>query len=524
MLRPSWFLIVFVCIPLAAAEVAPTRRAVPAPWMMGPVAADQVNLIMFGDWGDGGKRQHEVAKTMGDYISTSKRPYNGVLSVGDNIYNKIRDSRDPVFQDVFEDMYDAKKIPLPFHAVLGNHDYGSGREKSELGYAAENPTSRFKMPARWYRLDLPAEKPIATVLMLDSNKSVIGAKLWEEQTAWLKAQLAQERKSQWLIVGAHHPLYSNGPHGETQAIQKDWKELFGQAKVDIYVCGHDHSLQHLQIPGQTTSFVVAGGGGRTRTDMYREGRGFSRKLYGFTDLHATAQTLEVRFIDGQTGDLVHHFRRDRAGAVAIVQTTPSDKAKPPAIAKLPATASPAAHAVAARGDDYAQLMEVLILDAADKVRVKKALDVRAAAFKKWSDSPRGKACAAAMKELTEASLSGDKARLAKAAAAAGPLQAEQEQVQTELRRVLLSSLQEDEIQRWAGHMLFRALMEQFDDDELTNEQQQQAHVICCLLIGESVKAPDAQRDPYLRPPEELLAKAQAAVQRLVLRADQQDGN
>ena len=73
-------------------------------------------------------------------------------------------------------------------------------------------------------------------------------------------------------------------------------------------------------------------------------------------------------------------------------------------------------------------------------------------------------------------------------------------------------------------MLFRALMEQFDDDELTNEQQQQAHVICCLLIGESVKAPDAQRDPYLRPPEELLAKAQAAVQRLVLRADQQDGN
>ena len=371
---------------------------------------------------------------------------------------------------------------------------------------------------------MPTAKPIVTVLMLDSNKSVIGAKLWEEQGAWLKAQLAQERKSQWLIVGAHHPLYSNGPHGETQAIQKEWKDLLAQAKVDIYACGHDHSLQHLQVPGQTTSFVIAGGGGRGRTDMYREGRGFARKLYGFTDLHATAQALEVRFIDGVTGELVHQFRRDRAGAVEIVQTTPSDKARAPAIARLPVTASPAAHAVAARGDDYAQLPEVLILDTADKVRVKKALTDRAAAFKKWNDSPRGKACAAAVKELTEASLSGDKARLAKAAAVAAPLQAEQEQVQAELRRVLLRSLQEDEIQRWAGHMLFRAVLEQFDEDELTNEQQQQAHVICCLLIGESVKAADAQRDPYLKPPEELLAKAQAAVQRLVLRADQQDGN
>lgn len=522
-------LIALLCLPLIAADpvepaTKPASRPVPAAWVMGPVARDEANLIMFGDWGDGGKRQREVAKTLGEYVSTSQRRYNGVLSVGDNIYNKIRSSQDYVFQELFEDIYDAKKIPLPFYAVLGNHDYGSGRDKSELGYAAENPSSRFKMPARWYRLDFPEQNPIVTVLLLDSNKSVLPAKLWAEQMEWFKAQLAQPRKSKWLIVGAHHPLYSNGPHGDGLTIQKEWKDLLAQGKVDIYVCGHDHSLQHIQMPGQTTSFVVAGGGGRGRTDMYKEGRGFSRKLYGFTDLHATAQTLEVRFIDGVTGDLVHHFSRSPAGAVEILKTTPSEKAKPPGPPKLAATASPAAHAVAVRGDDYAQMMSVFIMDAADKARVKKAIDARAAAMKKWNDSARGKAYAAAEKELAEATPTGDKDRLARAMAALAPLRAEQEEVRKDLRRKLFKALEEDEIQRWAGHMLFKVVMEQFDENELTNEQQQQAHVICCLLASETIKAADAQSDPYLKPSEELTGKALDAVQRLVLRADQQEGD
>ena len=55
----------------------------------------------------------------------------------------------------------------------------------------DHPESRWKMPFRYYREDLPAgsKHPLVTVLMLDSNKDTLGLARWNVEMQWLTQQL-----------------------------------------------------------------------------------------------------------------------------------------------------------------------------------------------------------------------------------------------------------------------------------------------------------------------------------------------
>jgi hypothetical protein len=101
----------------------------------------------------------------------------------------------------------------------------------------------------------------------------------------------------------------------------------------MYIGGHDHDLQHLEIPGYPYSFVQAGGGGQGITDMRRDLRGpFSRKVYGFAHLRVKGDRADVRYVappDAKNREtrVVHHFARDNeSGKVTVVSTTGIDKA------------------------------------------------------------------------------------------------------------------------------------------------------------------------------------------------------
>ncbi|MFZ4616964.1 MAG: hypothetical protein ACOYM2_12315 [Rectinemataceae bacterium] len=80
----------------------------------------------------------------------------------------------------------------------------------------------------------------------------------------------------WTIVMGHHPVLSNGPHGN--AGNYDGNAPGGQAELsgsrlasffdqsvsgraDLYLAGHDHDLEAFQIPGGKAREVVIGGGG-----------------------------------------------------------------------------------------------------------------------------------------------------------------------------------------------------------------------------------------------------------------------
>src|SRR5438093_141999 len=139
-------------------------------------------------------------------------------------------------------MYDPTRLAAPLYVVLGNHDYESRKAPIELDYAKQNPRSRFKMPARWYRVDLP---PV-TLIALDSNHDELSKGQWTTETRWLEAELSKPQTTRWTICFAHHPLFSNSQHGDDEKLQRVWGPAFKRHHVDFYLCSHDHCLEHLE--------------------------------------------------------------------------------------------------------------------------------------------------------------------------------------------------------------------------------------------------------------------------------------
>jgi hypothetical protein len=266
---------------------------------------------------------------MADYVQSTGRHFNAALLCGDNFYIRLSSTRDPLWQTMFEQMYDPDRLNFPFYASFGNHDYREKETQIEIDYARQHPESRWKMRGKWYRLDFPSERsPLVTVLMLDSNVPSLTPDEWQEENAWLRWQLSKPRKARWLVCCAHHPLFSNGDHGDNGVLQREWGSLFLQHCVDAYVCGHDHDLQHLEVPGWRETFVLVGGGGASTRPMRIDRRGaFSAATNGFAHLTFTPDKMMVAIVR-YDGKVLHRSVRSKDGQIETIQSDPSDQAVP----------------------------------------------------------------------------------------------------------------------------------------------------------------------------------------------------
>ena len=300
------------------------------------------HFTMIGDWGPKRGRtggQKAVARGMTGYLTKHKITPEAMFLLGDNFYGEmpggVECSR---WKKQFSDIYPPAVYPGPCYAILGNHEYDDQRKKkiiAQLNYKKHKPTTRWNMPAKWYRVDLgPQQSPLMTVLCLDSNfsnrRDQLTARERKEQLAWLKAQLAKPRTTPWLVVNGHHPLYSCGHYGDFPEIVAEWDQLFRQHRVDFYFCGHEHDLQHLEFEGHPTSFVVSGGGGAPPRSMKDcEGRGpFGERTLGFTHLEVTQQQFMVRHVNEQQ-QIIHAFSKTPDGKVKLLEVAHREP-EPPA--------------------------------------------------------------------------------------------------------------------------------------------------------------------------------------------------
>lgn len=289
------------------------------------VATPQLNFIAFGDWGSGTPDQKIVATAMADASAKQQPPFDAAITLGDNFYVDLPGgAKSKVWKTMFEEMYSKNKMPFPFYVTVGNHDIETDEKlQAELDYAAQNPSSRWKLPARWYRLDLPEGKPLVSFLVLDSNHKEMPPKLFVEETNWLETELAKPRPGKWLVCIAHHPLFNNGKHKDDKYLINNWGPLFKKYNVELYLAGHDHNLQHLEIPGWPTSFCISGGGGQSTYGMQRNDRGpFAVAGFGFATLRFRPETLSVRFLD-TAGKVLHAFERKPNTAVTTSALEPA---------------------------------------------------------------------------------------------------------------------------------------------------------------------------------------------------------
>ena len=280
-------------------------------------AGRQVNILAFGDWGAESSAEAAVASGMKTYLVEHNLKPDAVLLLGDNFYVPLPGGvEDPRWQTMFEQMYDSNVLAAPFYAVLGNHDYRDDLAQVELDYPKARPESRFKMSGHWYRVDMPTENPLVTMLALDSNADELGRRQWAAETEWLNTELSRPR-APWTICFAHHPLFSDSAHGDDRKLQRDWGPLFRKYRVDFYLAGHDHCLEYLRLPGWPTSFVVSGGGGYDVYPIERDRAKFARSTNGFVRLEFSTDTARVSFVDEQ-GKTLYRFERDHKGHVNVL--------------------------------------------------------------------------------------------------------------------------------------------------------------------------------------------------------------
>ncbi len=265
-----------------------------------------LNFLILGDWGrNGEKDQRDIAEQMG--IAAQAMQAKFVISVGDNFYeNGVKSVSDPQWQNSFENVYTAPALQVPWHVVLGNHDY-HGNCDAQIEYSKTSP--RWNMPARYFsRTEKIDGGSLVEFFFLDTTPMKSGddqaipllhlhSQDNSKQLAWFEAALAAST-APWKIVIAHHPVYSGGEHGDTPYVVKHILPLLEKHQVQAYVNGHDHDLQHL-LAGKVNLFCSGAGSKPRKTGNNPHTKFAKGSCSGFIAAALSAEQLDVRMIDDQ---------------------------------------------------------------------------------------------------------------------------------------------------------------------------------------------------------------------------------
>jgi tartrate-resistant acid phosphatase type 5 len=305
-----------------------------------PSMPSGAEILMVGDWGaEDDMAQSKVATGMRNYVQQHTLAPQALFMLGDNWYGALEGgAKSARWEKQFEQMYPADVFACPAYAILGNHDYQRWPESkvdAELEYARTGRTAtgatRWTMPSRWYRFEFPRKNPLITFIALDSNvphgDSLFGhgrdftltPQEHAEQLTWFETELSRPRTTPFLVVMGHHPVYSDGPHGDHKVLIRDWDPLLRKHNVHLYLAGHDHDMQHLEFEEHPTSFFLSGGGGadlyNLKIDPSKRGP-YAQKIYGFSHLSVTPKELVLRHLDSD-GHTLHSFTKAADGKVSI---------------------------------------------------------------------------------------------------------------------------------------------------------------------------------------------------------------
>jgi len=305
--------LVIAILPLAAHAQATSGKLQKVP--------QSLNFIVMGDWGRVGEdHQKEVAAQMGK--TAKEAGTNFIISTGDNFYPKgVVSEHDPLWKYSYEDIYTAFHLQWDWYPVLGNHDY-AGNPDAQVAYS--KISRRWKMPARYYSKKFAINGDTTNqvlIAFIDTNPLISAFYANEDygpnvksqdttaQKIWLEKLLKQNSPNvKWKLVVGHHPMFTGSDKRrnsyDTRATRGSLKNLIDKYKVDAYIAGHDHSLQHIvPAPGHTHHFVSGSASEATQVGMLNESK-FAQSQYGFMLFSITPQKILVQTID-HTGAILY---------------------------------------------------------------------------------------------------------------------------------------------------------------------------------------------------------------------------
>jgi hypothetical protein len=279
-------------------------------------AEERLSFLAFGDtgketsWPERVMPQYRVGEAMAR--EDRRAPVQALVLLGDNFYGHgLRDEtlerrvRENVAgpychflvltrrgRDALRkvcDLAPERTHPVPFIAVLGNHDVGLGQGVALQRRGIPRYVGNWLMPehARSYELG-------AGVSLVAYNSPDI---THGGPTAELERAL-RESKGPWRILAAHHPIANPGKGWHADDTERVLAAIEASGvPVHLFLGGHQHSLQALLAPGAALH-VVSGAGGADirRISPTPHERLFAESRYGFARVDASPEALEVTFL------------------------------------------------------------------------------------------------------------------------------------------------------------------------------------------------------------------------------------
>lgn len=297
-----------------------------------PNQAGSIRFFALGDQGSGDFRQWWVAHGM-ERRAEREGQLDFVLLLGDNLYRATEASADSgEWLSKFERVYAGPYLSVvPFYAVLGNHDHGQAAEgagkaddeagapssrllaQAEIEYARHHlGSNRWRMPDYWYSADFGkvGARPLLRIVFIDTS---LGPELLARQAEFIRQAFRDAADAPvWRIVVGHHPVNTYGAHrGKVGGVADALLPALRDARVDLYLSGHDHNQQVIARDGEPFQFIDGGGGAALYpirehpADLV-----FARSGHGFVRARVEPDFIEIGHAD-ENGGTVSSFRIER---------------------------------------------------------------------------------------------------------------------------------------------------------------------------------------------------------------------
>lgn len=239
---------------------------------------DSLRFFVIGDWGGLPEFPYRtfvekaVANRLGKLADTLD--IHCLLALGDNFYfNGVKQLSDQRFKETYEDVFTAPSLHLPWYLIAGNHDH-YGNVSAQIDYSSK--VKRWNFPDYYYTISfkIPGPAAIVDIIMIDTvllcgnthDFNIVdqpggpeNVTVAEDQWKWIEDRLASS-SADYLIVAGHYPVYSIAEHGPTECLLKRLQPLLYKYRVNAYMSGHDHNLQHLEYVQNnwTVQYFVSG--------------------------------------------------------------------------------------------------------------------------------------------------------------------------------------------------------------------------------------------------------------------------
>ncbi len=288
--------------------------------------ASEIRILVVGDPGvrDGGwhgSSDHErraVASRARE--ACSDEHCDLVLILGDNLYDKgIREDKRTEDTEALAGIVAGflADDETPVYLIMGNHDWGAriarhstvDRQLEWIGVTSE-PDLRGN--AHYYHFQAG---PVG-IWALDTTPLVRKSSTSKDPNLlnWLDGIATS--KASWNIVAAHHPMRSNGEHGNPGKYReppipfsiwpgKGFRHLLDEkieGAADLYLAGHEHNLQFLSevnpvLRSGTASAVIGSASKCTGPGkrIFNPGMELEAYNHGFAIIDATTSRLEITF-------------------------------------------------------------------------------------------------------------------------------------------------------------------------------------------------------------------------------------